>query len=629
MARHAILIGNRCFPEDEARLRMLRCPENDVNGLSKLLGSTQHGSYAVTPIVDGTHDVARRAIYQCLRKAAAEDLVFIYYSGHGKLDEDGNLYLATKDTTTDALPPTSIPVDDIRKYTRESSAAAVIIVLDCCISGAVGKMFKGEVSEQASQAIRGLEGEGRFFLTASTDTELAEEKEGDEYSLLTKYIIEGIEKGDADGDDDGKISFYELCTFVQKHVAKAGRQRPKWWSLEAGGEVTIAITGKPAADTRRKAVTKKLFEMASQDFLGTEAMEAMLTIVNQPASNSVLSGLTVRVVLDRLYAKRTSSGEFVQEVFKIASELSRSRMALQSQVTVGAISDVAESPLAEGRGSSVLHTTSGPASKLTTSNRISQRSFLRSAIQAIPAVKYALGVAGIVATIAVIRGFTIDPRRAILGTIVMLFLMISLLVFAKWASKPSLGTPFLILTWFSLLLMVVTAILLFTSVFWSQPLQWGGARSVPKETLLLDRIELLEATVPSQSNSWFAYKKDFGDLGLITRDYVRDLREDSHMDRDSQVLRRLQATLKLVRLRNEAGTQWFDRTDWHSRQVPDSLGRILESIKLHKDAGLSPDGEDCFEAAIQEWLSWAGIVSSAYHLSLYCEDYSGLQIGVQ
>lgn len=55
-------------------------------------------------------------------------------------------------------------------------------------------------------------------------------------------------------------------------------------------------------------------------------------------------------------------------------------------------------------------------------------SVLKQAINAVPAVKYALGVGGIISVIAIVRGFRIDFRVALLGAVVMLVLMAVLLV---------------------------------------------------------------------------------------------------------------------------------------------------------------------------------------------------------
>ncbi len=315
--RYAVLIGNGAFGHDQPLLRPLRCSVHDVEGLSKVLVSDQHGAYIVTKILDATNDVVRRAIYQSLKRANRDDLVLIYYSGHGKLDDDGNLYLAAKDTAVDALPPTSIPVADIKKYAQDSLASKIVVILDCCFSGAVKKLYKGELADQASQAIRELEGQGTFYLTASTDIQLAEEKEGDEYSLLTKHLISGIREGSADLNDDGLISFHELCSYVQSQVPREGSQRPRSWSLDAAGDVTVALSGKPAYDARCRAITKKLYELANQDLLTDDTVVSLLEIIKQQTANrSRVDNLAVKSLIDSLYSKLNSTGAFVQGVLQ-------------------------------------------------------------------------------------------------------------------------------------------------------------------------------------------------------------------------------------------------------------------------------------------------------------------------
>lgn len=101
---------------------------------------------------------------------------------------------------------------------------------------------------------------------------------------------------------------------------------------------------------------------------------------------------------------------------------------------------------------------------------------LREAIRAVPAVKYALGIAGVAAAIAIIKGFKLDFRVAIFGTIIMLILMMLLVIFAK-ATKTNakaIAIPALVFTWFALLITMATALLLLTSAFWKWPLdlQW-------------------------------------------------------------------------------------------------------------------------------------------------------------
>ena len=61
---------------------------------------------------------------------------------------------------------------------------------------------------------------------------------------------------------------------------------------------------------------------------------------------------------------------------------------------------------------------------------------LNEAIKAVPAVKYALGIGGVIALIAIVKGFGIDYRVAGFGAVIMLVLMTMLVVFAKLAAKP-------------------------------------------------------------------------------------------------------------------------------------------------------------------------------------------------
>ncbi len=53
---------------------------------------------------------------------------------------------------------------------------------------------------------------------------------------------------------------------------------------------------------------------------------------------------------------------------------------------------------------------------------------LIDAQKAVPAVRYAAGVAGIAAVVAIVAGFQLDPRIAVFGTIIVLGLMFVLVI---------------------------------------------------------------------------------------------------------------------------------------------------------------------------------------------------------
>jgi hypothetical protein len=98
-------------------------------------------------------------------------------------------------------------------------------------------------------------------------------------------------------------------------------------------------------------------------------------------------------------------------------------------------------------------------------------SILRESIQAVPAVKYALGLAGLASVIAIIRSFGLGYHVAVIGTVIMLLLMTLLVIFARLSSLagPDFRLPALVFTWFSLTLVIAISLSMFLSVFFRWP----------------------------------------------------------------------------------------------------------------------------------------------------------------
>jgi hypothetical protein len=95
----------------------------------------------------------------------------------------------------------------------------------------------------------------------------------------------------------------------------------------------------------------------------------------------------------------------------------------------------------------------------------------RTALKAFPPLKYALAVLGIVSAIAVIKGFGIDFRVAVFGTIIMMVLMSALVVFASLTKvkSPQVRAAAYVMMWAFLALTILSAGLLFTSAFFDIP----------------------------------------------------------------------------------------------------------------------------------------------------------------
>src|SRR4030095_12381319 len=96
---------------------------------------------------------------------------------------------------------------------------------------------------------------------------------------------------------------------------------------------------------------------------------------------------------------------------------------------------------------------------------------LRESIKAVPAMKYALAVAGILAVVAMVGAFKISPPMAVFGAVITLVLMVAMVIFARPPTTPSLHffLPVTIMMWAFLVVTVATAFLLFTSAFFQWP----------------------------------------------------------------------------------------------------------------------------------------------------------------
>jgi hypothetical protein len=99
---------------------------------------------------------------------------------------------------------------------------------------------------------------------------------------------------------------------------------------------------------------------------------------------------------------------------------------------------------------------------------------LKDAIRAVPAVKYALGVGGIAAVVAIVLGFGLNPQVAVFGTLIVLGLMFLLVVFSRYQNQGriSTGGPAEVLVWFYTLAVMATTILFMTSYFWHWPIKF-------------------------------------------------------------------------------------------------------------------------------------------------------------
>jgi uncharacterized caspase-like protein len=215
--KHAVLIASQTFERDSG-IEPLRFPESDVAALGDLIRTDDFNFDKITPIIDQPKQVVEETLDEILSQISFDDFILIYFSGHGKLNTKGDLFLSCRNTKERSLNSTGFRYRYLMDLLSAHDAERVAILLDCCYAGRAISGFKGTPSEQI-QSVLDL-GRGIFILGASGATQTAQEREADGNGIFTKQVIEGLRTGAADIDDDGDISLNDLARYVREEFCR-------------------------------------------------------------------------------------------------------------------------------------------------------------------------------------------------------------------------------------------------------------------------------------------------------------------------------------------------------------------------------------------------------------------------
>jgi len=243
MAKIALLIG---VSEYEAGLAALPAAVKDIEAMQRVLKDSEMGDFdTVKTLANPDPQAMQYEIETVFSGAAKDDLVLLYFSGHGIKDDARRLYFATRITRKnekgELIRSTAVPSYFVNDIMNNSRARRQAIILDCCFSGAFDPALQskddGSVDLQAQ-----LGAEGRVVLASSSSTQYSFEQQGAELSLYTRYLIEGIETGAGDRNSDGLVSMLELHDYARGKVQEtAPTMTPKIIVMkDKGFEIVLA-----------------------------------------------------------------------------------------------------------------------------------------------------------------------------------------------------------------------------------------------------------------------------------------------------------------------------------------------------------------------------------------------------
>lgn len=167
----------------------------------------------------------RQALTNFVARASTNDLLLIFFAGHGAPDRFApeNLYVIAHDTHVDDMPKTALAMPELLRYVEQNiKSKRVVLLMDACHSAGLSSGGTRDLANNLSNLYLEkllYQEEGRAIITSSDVNERSHEskKWGNGHGVFTYYVLEGL-KGGADTNQDRFVSVGELFRYVRQKV---------------------------------------------------------------------------------------------------------------------------------------------------------------------------------------------------------------------------------------------------------------------------------------------------------------------------------------------------------------------------------------------------------------------------
>jgi hypothetical protein len=263
--KRALVIGINQY-EQEKGFNPLKYAVADAEEVAKLLDDKKIAEFEEVVLLNEkenqTSSQVQSKLADIINKTEKDDLVVIYFAGHGKLDKRDRLCLVTLDTEIDKLRATSVPLDNINRMIEEIQCRGVVCILDSCYSVTQEEATRGGAGDIFAESFRSYLGPEQTpeAIILSAAEGLARERKELGHGIFTKFLIEGLKK-EADENKDGYVSIEELFNYVNRKVRAETQetQQPTRWPREWGE------TGKVIIAKNTDTIAKKYEEIAKEE----------------------------------------------------------------------------------------------------------------------------------------------------------------------------------------------------------------------------------------------------------------------------------------------------------------------------------------------------------------------------
>jgi len=255
--RWAVVVGVSQYKHANKGIASLRYADDDAKAFYDFLKTPQGGAFPESNIKllldkNATLSNLTEAINVFLAKAIEEDIVIIYFAGHGSPDPSNqkNMFLLTYDTDPNKMASSAYLMEDLKKaMERFIKARNILVFADAChsagITGGYATRSRSEEMIINRYLLNLAQSENSTLIfTAAEASEKSQEstKWGGGHGVFTWALLEGM-KGQADQNDDGIITIGELIDFTQEKVKREtnSQQHPDKSSTKFDRNLPISV----------------------------------------------------------------------------------------------------------------------------------------------------------------------------------------------------------------------------------------------------------------------------------------------------------------------------------------------------------------------------------------------------
>ncbi|WP_217440629.1 caspase family protein [Nocardia barduliensis] len=232
----AVLLGTSTFTD--TALPDLPAVRNNLADLAEVLTSEWATGISRANCVVLPDEFDTAVIGGALRTAAAqaEDMLLIYYAGHGLIGEDGSLYLSLPQTCSDPemVSWTALPYQLLRSRLANARADNRVVILDCCFSGLAIDLMTDVTSAVSGQ----LTIAGTCTLASSPAHRPSIAPSSARHTAYTGELLELLRRGPR-GDAE-LLTLTAIHEHLSKVLPSRGFPRPEQRNTHTVGRLALA-----------------------------------------------------------------------------------------------------------------------------------------------------------------------------------------------------------------------------------------------------------------------------------------------------------------------------------------------------------------------------------------------------